>query len=145
MFTNPERRDYEPRASNSFLPVFLIHRVIRQIQQSGDVFVVRIPFDPATQQWSVGPELNESGRLAGFGSSAFAVGGRLYVTAYDGSLQRLAEDGSSWERLLGLEKSRFFHRMLPHGDDSLLVIAGANMRSGSYNDVIVLSTQSALQ
>ncbi len=100
-------------------------------------------YDPAQRRWRKGPALNDSGRMAGFGSAAFAMGGRLYVTAYDGALQVLAPDGGSWDRLEGLDQGRFFHRMLPVRDRSLLVVAGANMTTGSYADLVVLTPESA--
>ncbi len=107
-------------------------------REGGTTTAVSI-YDPVERAWSAGPSLNESGRLAGFGSAAFALGDRLFVTAYDGALQRLSSDGSAWERLEGLDAERFFHRMLPMDSRSLVVLGGASMSTGSYDDVRVLT------
>ncbi len=94
-------------------------------------------FDPATGQWTEGPEL-QGEKMDGFGSSAFATGGRLYVSTYSGKLQRLSEDGLSWEVVQELERARFFHRMLPLSDTQLVIIGGASMQSGKFAEVDVI-------
>ena len=94
-------------------------------------------FDPASQKWSEGPSINGEG-MEGFGSSSFAVNGRLYVSTYGGNLQQLAEDGQSWTTLTTLDRDRFFHRMLPLPDQQLLLIGGASMSSGKFDEVDVI-------
>ncbi|MEM1063358.1 MAG: hypothetical protein AAGJ97_13615, partial [Planctomycetota bacterium] len=94
-------------------------------------------FDPATGQWADGPKL-VGGIMVGFGSSAFAAGGRLYASVYDGTLQRLSQDGSEWEVVGDLPEDRFFHRMVAWGDDKLVIVGGASMRSGKFEPVHVL-------
>lgn len=97
-------------------------------------------YDVASGKWSQGPSLQGEG-MEGFGSSAFAVGGRLYVSTFNGNLQRLAEDGQSWEIVRELEPARFFHRMLPLGNDRLLFIGGANMSEGKYDEISVIKVK----
>lgn len=97
--------------------------------------------DPVSGEWTVGPELIGDEGMTGFGASAFATGGRLYVTTYSGTLQRLAEDGSSWEVIAQTPTARFFHRMLPVDDEHLLMVGGANMGQGKFSEVEVLSVQ----
>jgi hypothetical protein len=80
--------------------------------------------------------------MTGFGASAFATGGRLYVTTYSGTLQRLAEDDSSWEVIAQTPTARFFHRMLPVDDEHLLMIGGANMGQGKFSEVEVIRVES---
>ncbi len=87
-------------------------------------------YDPATQKWTEGPPLNGE-PLEGFGSSAFEVNGRLYVSTINGRLQRLSQDGSKWEVVDKLADARFFHRMLPY-KNQLLMVGGANMREGKF-------------
>ncbi|MEM9365227.1 MAG: hypothetical protein AAGD07_04460 [Planctomycetota bacterium] len=96
-------------------------------------------YDPATDAWSGGPELNGN-MMDGFGSSSFAVGGRLYSSTYSGHLQRLSEDQSQWEVIHQLERERFFHRLLPLSGNRLLALGGASMSSGKFEliDVIQL-------
>jgi hypothetical protein len=88
-------------------------------------------YDPADGKWSSGPELLGE-KMDGFGSSAFATGGRLYVSTYSGKLQRLSEDGKSWELVKQLENDRFFHRLLPLSDSQLITLGGASMQSGNF-------------
>ncbi len=78
-------------------------------------------------------------RMDGFGSSAFAAGDRLYVSTMHGTLQRLADDGSAWEIVQELDHARFFHRMLPLSDHRLLMIGGANMAEGKFEQLEVLA------
>lgn len=97
-------------------------------------------FDTKTQTWSRGPSLQGKG-MDGFGSSSFATGGRLYVTTYSGALQRLANDGQSWEMLDQLERERFFHRLLPIAENQLVVVGGASMSSGKFEEIDVIEIQ----
>lgn len=90
-------------------------------------------FDPKTGEWSEGPSLQGEG-MEGFGNSAFAVNGRLYVSTIKGRLQRLSEDGKSWEVINELADARFFHRMLPY-QGQLLMVGGANMGTGKFTNL----------
>lgn len=95
-------------------------------------------FDPASGQWSQGPNLIGEKPIAGFGSSAFAVGGRLYVSTIEGNLERLSADGSAWEQVEKLDRARFFHRMLPFGANQLVFVGGASMQEGKFEQVDVV-------
>mgnify|MGYP002622920914 FL=1 len=96
-------------------------------------------FDPSTGEWTQGPEILGDDAMTGFGASAFATGGRLYVSTIKGSLQRLSEDGQSWEMVGQTPTARFFHRLLPLDDDHLLVVGGANMGIGKFDEIEVLT------
>jgi N-acetylneuraminic acid mutarotase len=91
-------------------------------------------YDPATDSWTTGPELVGDSGMTGFGASAFATGGELYITTVTGSLQKLAKDGSQWTVVSEMPTGRFFHRMLPAGDDAFVLIGGSNMK-GRITDV----------
>ena len=86
-------------------------------------------YDPSTDKWVRGPSLL-GGSLDGFGSSAFEVNGSLYASTITGSIQRLADDGKSWELVGQLDHPRFFHRLLPWKDSSLIAVGGGNMSVG---------------
>lgn len=88
-------------------------------------------YDPVADQWQEGPALSGSG-MSGFGSSAFACGGRLYVSTMDGVLHRLNQDGQCWTSVGKSDNERFFHRMLPWGEERLLMVGGANMSEGKF-------------
>lgn len=88
-------------------------------------------FDPTTQTWSNGPAL-DGPDYEGFGASAFATGGRLYVSTVHGNLQQLSPMGDTWKIVQTLPTSRFFHQMVPLSDDQLLIIGGASMETGRF-------------
>jgi N-acetylneuraminic acid mutarotase len=98
-------------------------------------------FDPATGNWTDGPSLVGEQGMTGFGASAFATGGRLYVSTHDGELQRLSEDGAAWEIVQKLPTARFFHRMLPVNDHQFVVVGGANMGSGKFTDLELIDVE----
>ena len=65
--------------------------------------------------------------MAGFGASAWNVGGNLYVCGLRGVLYRLNQNGSTWEEAGKLETPRFFHQLVPGPRGTLLAVAGASM------------------
>lgn len=128
--------------------------VIGGMQDSGGPTTAVAVYDPSSDKWSVGPQLaqppedsddSESGgsgrRMAGFGASAFATGGSLYVTTVSGDLQRLSSDGSSWEIIASSLTPRFFHRLLPLDSHHLIAVGGANMSIGKFEEVDVIDVR----
>jgi N-acetylneuraminic acid mutarotase len=83
-------------------------------------------FDPKSGKWSQGPPLPGVG-MAGFGASAWNLGGNLYVCGLRGVLYRLSQNGSAWEEAGRLETPRFFHQLVPGPHGTLLAVAGASM------------------
>lgn len=114
--------------------------VIGGMQEKGGPTTRVDIFDPARGKWSEGPSL-QGEKMDGFGSSAFATGGRLYATTYSGKLQQLSLDGSSWEVIGELERARFFHRMLPLSETQLLSLGGASMSEGKFEEVDVIEVK----
>ncbi len=94
-------------------------------------------YDPQQKKWFRGPDL-QGKPMDGFGSSSFETNGNLYVSTISGKLQRLSSDGAAWEVVGNLERSRFFHRMLPIADGKLLLVGGADMRVGKFDEVDVV-------
>lgn len=107
------------------------------MQEDGGPTTRTAVYDPQSKTWSEGPAL-PGGNMDGFGTSAFAVGGKLYVSTMSGRLVRLADDGKSWETVGGLTNERFFHRMLPVGEDQLIFVGGASMSVGKFSEVDVV-------
>ncbi len=99
--------------------------VLGGMNEDGDVSQRVDVFDPATSQWSQGPDLPGTGSMDGFGISAWNLDGRLYFCGSEGMVYGLMDDGSKWEEVAPLETPRFFHRLLPGTDGSLLVVGGA--------------------
>ncbi len=102
-------------------------------QQGGPTTRVDI-FNPENANWTRGPDLPGK-PIEGFGSAAFAAEDKLYVSTVSGTLLRLARDGKSWEQVRKLPTARFFHRMLPYKQNTLLFIGGANMEFGKFSHV----------
>ncbi|MGD9857829.1 MAG: DUF4198 domain-containing protein [Planctomycetaceae bacterium] len=133
--------------------------VIGGMQQEGGPTTRVAIYDPAAGAWSEGPTLvsvdeparddsregasggraRPVGNMTGFGASAFATGGRLYVSTITGDLQRLNDDGTSWEIVSQTPTARFFHRLLPIDDHHLLVVGGASMQTGKFEEIEILS------
>ncbi len=89
-------------------------------------------FDPATQEWSRGPELLGDHVVAGFASAACVLDGRLYASVAGGEVQRLTDDGSAWE-LVGSHTPRIVHRLVPW-QGRILVTGGAD--GGANSDLV---------
>lgn len=97
-------------------------------------------YDPAARSWSRGPDLPGAG-IEGFGCSAFAVGGRLYVTTLGGKLHGLNHAQDSWDVVRDLPRGRFFHRLLPLGERGLLAVGGANREQGHVAEIDAISVE----
>jgi len=96
-----------------------------------------VVYDPKSDSWSDAPALQGEG-MNGFGASAFATGGQLYVSTHHGDLQRLNADGTAWDVVTKLPTERFFHRMLPVDEDHMVIVGGASMKSGKFTTVEVI-------
>jgi hypothetical protein len=97
-------------------------------------------YDPAANAWSEGPSI-QGQPMDGFGSSAFLCGNDLYVSTMSGTLQSLSKDGSRWNIVAQLHQPRFFHRMLPQGNNSLLILGGASMEKGKLDSSEWIATE----
>ena len=94
-------------------------------------------YDPAAKSWTDGPSLPGE-PMAGFGCAAASLAGELYVSTYAGDLVKLAGDAQSWLPLGELKPARFFHQLLPHAENKLLVVGGANMELGKLTEIEVI-------
>ncbi len=95
-------------------------------------------FNTKTGKWTEGPGLPGESSMAGFGSSSFAIGNRLFTSTYEGKVLELSADGKNWKTIKTMEEGRFFHRMVPMNNSALLLISGANMEVGKYDDIVVV-------
>lgn len=108
--------------------------------KGGPVKAVSI-YDPASKSWSEAPELIGKESMAGFGSSGWSVDGRLIVTTYEGDIQLWDDAAKKWNLLGKATDARFFHRLLPIDAKHLIAIGGANMESGKFLDLELISSQ----
>lgn len=129
----PFRRRALSVASNG-KRVYVIGGITPADKVSGRVDV----YDPRTGEWSRGPDLPALGRLKGFGSAAFGIGDRVYVSgAMNKDVYSLGEGEKVWRKeAVSLEEGRFFHRILSVGGRKLLVLGGAS-RKGHMKSVEV--------
>jgi hypothetical protein len=97
------------------------------ITSGGETSLETDVYDPKSDSWTVGPTLVGEDGMTGFGASAFATGGNLYISTVDGSFQKLSVDGSTWNVVGQTPTARFFHRMLPVSDNAFVVVGGSNM------------------
>ena len=84
-------------------------------------------FDPKTNAWSEGPELVGEENMEGFGAAAWSIDGKLVATSYSGNIQQLNSAGTQWDVVGQTKDARFFNRLLPFGQHSLVSVGGANM------------------
>lgn len=117
--------------------------VIGGMTQRGPTKAVSV-YDPENNAWSDGPELVGEGQMAGFGAAAWSHSGSLVVSTYEGSILKLSANGQNWEQIGKSDVSRFFHRLVPFEENSLLSVGGANMEMGKFLELEVLPTQSQL-
>ena len=73
--------------------------------------------------------------LTGFGAAAQSMSGQLYVSTIDGNVQRLSDDGKTWEIVADYEPARFFHVMVPWTNEKMLLVGGANMSVGKFTEI----------
>ncbi|HYO25068.1 MAG TPA: hypothetical protein VEQ85_08960, partial [Lacipirellulaceae bacterium] len=100
--------------------------------------------DLAAGTWSELPELPRS-PMAGFGVSAWNLGGKLLASGADGVVHQLADDGSAWRPVGKLATGRFFHRLLPASASSLLAVGGASPEEGHLASIELFEPEAPKQ
>ncbi|MBA4191282.1 MAG: hypothetical protein C0467_25145 [Planctomycetaceae bacterium] len=80
--------------------------------------------DTATGKWATGPQLPGAERTA-FSPAAGVVKGRVVVNTSAGPVFRLNETGDGWEKVGEAKKKRMVARLVPHGDDAVILVGGA--------------------
>ena len=91
-------------------------------------------FDLKKQAWAQGPNLPGKD-MAGFGTSAVGIDGKLFATTFDGNVYQLSKDGTAWNSIGKLQVPRFMHRILPGVGHSLVVVGGASHKSGHLDSI----------
>ena len=142
---NPEWKEiatppFERRALATVAHQGLLYVIGGMNKAGGPTREVQV-YDPKTNSWSTGPELNGESGMAGFGAASWSVGGKLLVSTYEGKVLQLSNDGQSWQELGDTQDSRFFHRLVPLNATSVLAVGGANMESGKFLELEVLSVR----
>jgi N-acetylneuraminic acid mutarotase len=82
-------------------------------------------FDPASNAWTLGPDI-PGPRRNGFTPASCSADGALYVSPADGRLLRLTRKHDAWEEVGQLKQPRIVHRMVPARENLLVVVGGAS-------------------
>jgi N-acetylneuraminic acid mutarotase len=103
--------------------------VIGGMQPDRQISVETDVYDTQSRRWSKGPALPGEG-MDGFGTSAFAASGKLYVSNVTANVYRLEERDNAWVEAGQLKEKRLFHRMVATEDQKLVVVGGAEWLKG---------------
>jgi N-acetylneuraminic acid mutarotase len=99
-------------------------------------------FDVKQGKWTKAPALPGEG-MDGFGTSAFAAGGKVYVSNVAAKVYCLDEAAGEWRQAGQLREKRLFHRMVTTADGQLLIVGGAEWLQGKATDVYTVPVASA--
>lgn len=97
--------------------------------------------DLATGEWSELAEFPGKGRMAGFGISAWTLKGQLYASGSEGTVYRLNEEGTDWQKIAKLDTRRFFHRLVGGEENRLFVVGGASLGDGHLKSIEVIELE----
>jgi YHS domain-containing protein/N-acetylneuraminic acid mutarotase len=93
-------------------------------------------YDVVSGEWSEGPEFPGTERV-GFNPAATVVGDKLILNTSDKNVYALNEKGTAWEKVGVTAESRYVHRLVPAGKDTVVVIGGAGP-NGPHDSVEVV-------
>jgi hypothetical protein len=113
--------------------------VLGGMQEQGGPCTKCDVYDPVLKTWSQGPALAGTG-MEGFGNSSFEIQGQLFASTMSGAVQRLSDDGRTWELAGQLAYPRFFHRLLPTAGGQTVIVGGASMQTGKTLELELLTT-----
>ncbi len=110
--------------------------VIGGLTEKGEMVRKVDVLDVASGKWTEGPEFPGTERV-GFSPAATVVGGKLVLNASDKNVHVLNEKGTAWDKIGSTADSRYVHRLVPGGKDTVVVIAGGSPQ-GPYETVEVV-------
>ncbi len=113
--------------------IIVVGGITKDAGPTGEVHL----FDPASQQWSTGPEVPTTGGMRAFGCSAVSLAKHFFISTYDGDILRLSDDWGNWQQVGKLETGRFFHQMLPVSQSRFALVGGSHMQHGSNQEIEV--------
>ncbi len=99
-------------------------------------------FDVKSGEWTKAPTLPGEG-MDGFGTSAFAAAGKVYVSNVSAKVYGLDEASGQWKSAGELREKRLFHRMVTTAADQLLIVGGAEWLKGKANGVYTIPVAGA--
>ena len=108
--------------------------VVGGMQDTGKITPKTVFYNARDNQWVDGPELVGESEMTGFGTASCQIDGSLIVSAYDGTLQTINQDGV-FEVVGNSHEARFFHRVVPTRGKQALILGGANMETGKFDSM----------
>ena len=101
--------------------------------------------DLKTHKWSSGPDYPGPESMKAFGSAACNLDGRLLACAFSFKPHLLSKDGKSWQPTISkVKERRFFHRMIPIGEQKVLFLGGVDY-TGHLNSIETLDFSSGIE
>lgn len=94
-------------------------------------------YELASGTWGKDPQLPD-GSMAGFGIAGGVSKGRVLASPLSGKISALSADYSKWEEIGALKHARFFHRLLPLGDGTMLAVGGSS-RKGQIKELEIFN------
>ena len=93
-------------------------------------------YDLVSKKWSIGPAL--PGDKTGFSPAANIIQNKVIISTSEGLVFRLNESANGWEKVGTSNTKRIVHRLVPFGNNALLVGGAAPGGAGNFADLEVV-------
>lgn len=93
-------------------------------------------YDLVSKKWSLAPAL--PGDKTGFSPAANIVQNKIIISTSEGLVFRLNESADCWEKVGTSNTKRIVHRLVPFGNNALLVGGAAPGGAGNFADLEVI-------
>lgn len=94
-------------------------------------------YDLVSKKWSIGPAL--PGEKTGFSPAANIIQNKVIISTSEGLVFRLNESANGWEKVGTSNTKRIVHRLVPFGNNALLVGGAAPGGAGNFADLEVVT------
>lgn len=94
-------------------------------------------YDLVSKKWSIGPAL--PGDKTGFSPAANIIQNKVIISTSEGLVFRLNESANGWEKVGTSNTKRIVHRLVPFGNNALLVGGAAPGGAGNFADLEVVT------
>ena len=94
-------------------------------------------YDLVSKKWSIGPAL--PGDKTGFSPAANIIQNKIIISTSEGLVFRLNESANGWEKVGTSNTKRIVHRLVPFGNNALLVGGAAPGGAGNFADLEVVT------
>jgi len=98
-------------------------------------------YDPQSNTWHDASAIIGEKAMAGFGAAGWSLNGQLYITSYEGDVERWDAAKNQWVNLGKTKEARFFNRLLPVNGKQLISIGGANMEVGKFTELELIDIE----